>query len=405
MKTGPQNGAVAWRLWMVAAAIVSLALAAPLLAQSTRVFRDGDSWVEETTGTVAPGHEFRTSTEIGSVQVQGTAQQVSYVVRKRFRTDSESEARRQFEQLKITASKIGDAVILEGKLLSRGMSRLNADIIVQIPRLTQLVKVETKGGTLALSSISGSIFGSTGGGNVKVDTVSGPVKIMSGGGNMEASNVTSDLFLQSGGGNVSVDHANGQVVVKTGGGKVWIGSAGPTTVETGAGNVDVNKCSGDLRANTGGGNLNLGDVYGSVTAETGGGTVKLASAKGDVRVVTGGGAVDLMKVGQSAHVETGGGSITVQFVAGRTQFKDSVLRTALGNVTVYLPNDLGVNVHASTEMASGPGIMSAFPEIMISSEGGKYGPKSMSAEGMLNGGGPILRVRTTIGQIDIRRLK
>jgi hypothetical protein len=149
--------------------------------------------------------------------------------------------------------------------------------------------------------------------------------------------------------------------------------------------------------------LNLGDVYGSVTADTGGGTVKLASAKGDVRVVTGGGAVELMKLGQSAHVETGGGTITAQFVAGRSQFKDSMLRTAVGNVVVYLPRDLGVNVHASTEMANGAGITSAFPGLTISSEGGKYGPKSMSAEGMLNGGGPILRVRTTIGQIDIRQ--
>jgi len=222
---------------------------------------------------------------------------------------------------------------------------------------------------------------------------------------MDASNVTSDLYLQSGGGNVAVDHANGEVVVKTGGGKVWIGSAGKATIETGAGNVDVNKCNGDLRASTGGGNLNLGDVYGSVTAETGGGTVKLGSARGDVRVITGGGAVELMKVGQSAHVETGGGSIMVQFVAGRTQFKDSMLRTALGNVVVYLPKDLGVDIHASTEMANGSGITSAFPELMINSTGGKYGPKSMSAEGMLNGGGPALRVRTTIGEIDIKRLQ
>ncbi|HEX8801361.1 MAG TPA: hypothetical protein VF772_22245, partial [Terriglobales bacterium] len=147
----------------------------------------------------------------------------------------------------------------------------------------------------------------------------------------------------------------------------------------------------------------LGDVYGAVTADTGGGTVKLASAKGDVRVVTGGGAVELMKLGESAHVETGGGSITAQFVAGRSQFKDSSLRTAVGNIMVYLPRDLGVSVHASTEMANGTGITSTFSGLTISSEGGKYGPKSMSAEGSLNGGGPILRVRTTIGQIDIRQ--
>ena len=398
---GPYQGAAAWRRWMVAAA--TLVLAAPLWAQSPKVFRDGDAWVEETTGTLSAGHEFRSFVDLGSLMVQGNSSQVSYVVRKRSRASSEEEARRQFEQLRISASKVGDAVILEGRLLSRGVNRLSADIVVQIPRLTQLVKLETKGGNLALSSVSGTVIGATAGGNVKVDTVSGPVKIMSGGGNMEASNVTSDLYFQSGGGNVSIDRANGQVVVKTGGGRVSIGMAGPTTVETGAGNVDVKKCNGDLRASTGGGNLNLGDVYGSVTADTGGGTVKLASAKGDVRVVTGGGAVELMKLGQSAHVETGGGTITAQFVATRSQFKDSMLRTAVGNVVVYLPRDLGVNVHASTEMANGAGITSSLPGLTINSQGGQYGPKSMSAEGMLNGGGPVLRVRTTIGQIDIKQ--
>ena len=398
---GPYQGAAAWRRWMVAAA--TLALAAPLWAQPPKVFRDGDSWVEETTGTLSAGHEFRSNLDMGSVLVQGNSSQVSYVVRKRSRASSEAEARRQFDQLRISATKFGDAVVLEGRLLSHGVNRLSADIMVQIPRLTQVVKVETRGGTLALSSISGSVTGSTAGGNVKVDTVSGPVKIMSGGGNMEASNITSELYFQSGGGNVSIDRANGQVVVKTGGGQVSIGTAGPTVVETGAGNVDVKRCNGDLRATTGGGNLNLGDVYGSVTADTGGGTVKLASAKGDVHVVTGGGAVELLKLGESAHVETGGGTITAQFVATRAQFKDSMLRTAVGNVVVYLPRDLGVNVHASTEMANGSGITSTFPGLTINSEGGKYGPKSMSAEGMLNGGGPVLRVRTTIGQIDIRQ--
>lgn len=398
---GPYQGAAAWRRWMVAAA--TLALAAPLWAQAPKIFRDGDSWVEETTGTLSAGHEFRSFMDIGSLLVEGNSSQISYVVRKRARTGSEEEARRQFEQLRISATKVGDAVVLEGRLLSRSVNRLSADIVVQIPRMTQLVKVETKGGNLALSSVSGSIIGATTGGNVKVDTVSGPVKIMSGGGNMEASNVASDLYFQSGGGNVSIDRANGQVTVKTGGGQVAIGTAGPTVVETGAGNVDVKRCNGDLHATTGGGNLNLGDVYGAVTADTGGGTVKLASAKGDVRVVTGGGAVELMKLGESAHVETGGGSITAQFVAGRSQFKDSSLRTAVGNIVVYLPRDLGVSVHASTEMANGTGITSTFSGLTISSEGGKYGPKSMSAEGSLNGGGPILRVRTTIGQIDIRQ--
>ena len=142
-----------------------------------------------------------------------------------------------------------------------------------------------------------------------------------------------------------------------------------------------------------------------MTADTSGGSVRLASAQGAVRVITGGGTVELFKVGQSAQVETGAGAITVQFVASRNQFRDSLLRTAAGDVVVLLPTGLGVNVHASTDMFNGAGIQSEFPGLTMNQEGGKYGPKSMSAEGALGGGGPILRVRTTIGQIDIRRLQ
>jgi hypothetical protein len=401
VKTGLKNARVA--VSRIAAAAVLAMLVAPLWAQSTKVYRDGNSWVEETTGTLPATREFRALTDMGSLQVQGSASQVTYVVRKRSGADSEEAARKQFEQLKITASKVGDVVVLEGRMLGRSINHLAADFAVQIPRLTQVVRAETRGGTLALSAIQGSVTGMTGGGNVKLDDLAGPVKVETGGGNMEAVNVTADMFLRSGGGNISVDRVSGQLMVRTGGGRIKIGTSGAATLSTGGGNIEIGRCNGELHADSGGGNLNLGEVMGPVTAETGGGSVRMASAQGNVRVRTGGGSVELWKVGQGANVETGAGAVTVQFVGTRGQFHDSFLHTASGNMVVYLPSDLGVSVHASTEMSNGTGIKSEFPGLTITSEGGQYGPKSMWAEGSLNGGGPVLRVRTTIGQIDFRR--
>ncbi|HZD32841.1 MAG TPA: hypothetical protein VE779_14415 [Candidatus Angelobacter sp.] len=404
VQTGLKNAGFV-REKVVAAAVLAM-LAAPLWAQSTqtsRVYRDGNAWVEETTGTLPAGHEFRALTDMGSLQVQGSATQVTYVVRKRSGADTEEAARKQFEQLRITANKIGDAVVLEGHVMGRNINRLAAEFAVQIPRLTQVVRAETRGGTLSLSAIQGMVTGMTGGGNVKLDDLAGPVKVQTGGGNMEAVNVTSDMFLQSGGGSVAVDRVSGQLMVKTGGGKIKIGTSGTATLETGGGNIDVGRCNGDLRADSGGGNLNLGDVTGSVNAETGGGNVRLSSAQGYVRVRTGGGVVELWKVGQGANVETGSGAVTVEFVGGRGQFRDSELRTASGSMVVYLPSNLGVSLHASTELASGVGIRSDLSGLAITSEGGQYGPKSMFAEGQLNGGGPSLRVRTAMGQIEFKR--
>jgi hypothetical protein len=55
-------------------------------------------------------------------------------------------------------------------------------------------------------------------------------------------------------------------------------------------------------------------------------------------------------------------------------------------------------------MGSGHTIHSDFSDIRVSSEGGQYGPKTVTAEGQLNGGGPVLKVRTNSGNVDFRRV-
>jgi hypothetical protein len=72
---------------------------------------------------------------------------------------------------------------------------------------------------------------------------------------------------------------------------------------------------------------------------------------------------------------------------------------------VVLPSNLGVNVRAGIEMAQGHRIRSDFPELKITSEGGEYDPKEIFAEGAINGGGPMLKAQTTIGNIEFRKGK
>ena len=164
----------------------------------------------------------------------------------------------------------------------------------------------------------------------------------------------------------------------------------------------MQKCFGDLHVSSGGGNLNLGEIDGAVQAETDGGSVRLAGARGPVTVKTGGGSVELYNLSRGAQVETGAGPITVEFV-GTHGFTDSFLHTAAGDVTVCFSSSLPVTVHATTDMASGRGILSDFSGLTITKQGGDMLPTSMFAEGALNGGGPALRIRTTIGQIAFHR--
>ena len=214
---------------------------------------------------------FALLTDVGSVQVQGSSPRVSYVIRKRSYAPSEEAARRQFEQMRISAIKNAEGAFIEGRLANRNLNRFNAEFLVQIPRQLDLVKVETHGGSLNFSSIAATVLGATGGGWVKLDDLDGSVKITSGGGNVEVGRLGADFSLTTGGGDVHIKNVAGQMRVNIGGGRVYVGSAKGAIIQTGAGSIEVHKCTGDLGASSGGGNLSLGDVTGAVQAETTGG--------------------------------------------------------------------------------------------------------------------------------------
>src|SRR5579875_469329 len=395
------NQAIGRRL-VPGVALVWLALTLPLGAQQTRIYREGNAWVEETTGVMPAARELRITTDLGSVQVEGNAARVAYVIRKRSYTADEKAARREFEHLHISARREGEKDSIEGKARSKYLGRLAAEFVVQVPRELSLINVQTRGGSLVFRSIAATIVASTGAGTIKLDDLSGPVKISSGGGNVEAGNLGSDLTFTSGAADVHVANVSGMTQVNVGGGRVFIGSSHTSCIQTGAGSIQVQRCVGDLRVMSGGGNLYLGEIEGAVQAETQGGSVRLDSATGPVQVTTGGGGVALYKLGRGAQVETGAGPITVEFL-GNHGFTDSFLHTAAGDVTVCLADNLPVTVHATSDMASGRGILSDFHGLTITQQGGVFSPRSMSAEGSINGGGPALRVRTTIGQIAFRR--
>jgi hypothetical protein len=388
--------------WALGAGILVLVIAFPAWAQQSRVYHDGNSWVEEISGILPAARQLRIKTDFGSVQVQGNSPNVSYVIRKRSYADNERTARKQFHRMRISALRAGEGDLIEGKLSGKDLMHFNAEFVVQVPRGFELLKVDTRGGSLNFASIAAPVMATTRGGAVRLEDMTGPVKITSGGGNVDAGNLGSDFSLISGGGDVHVNNVGGQTQMKISGGKVYIGSSHGVSIQSGAGSIEVRKCFGSLAASTGGGNLNFGDVAGSVQATTLGGTVHLASAEGRVQVTTSGGNINLYRLSQGAQVETGAGSIVAEFVGGRGGFSDSSLHTASGDVVVYLPYNLPVTVHASSDLAPGRGIQSDFSGVRVTDPGGNMSPRAMYAEGNLNGGGPMLRVRTTIGQIVFR---
>lgn len=386
-------------------AVLALLTAMPLVAQQPRVYREGRSWVEESSGTLPAARVLRVNSDVGNVRIQGGAPAIKWVVKKRSYVGSEAEARKQFTNFRVNAGKSGEAAVLDAQWVSGRGNRFGSDIYIEVPRDMESVQVETKGGTLSVIGTNGKVDLKSLGGNVTVDDIGGQLHASTMGGNVNIGSVRSDAWVRSGGGNVELNNAQGRVEVNTMGGNITVNGMNAGMLQTGGGSIEVGKCNGELKAMTAGGSLDIGYVGGNVALQTGGGNIKVGGSKGKVMASSAGGNVELWKLWQGAQVQTGAGSITVEFLGGKGSFSESALRTAAGDVMVYLSGALPVTVHAASELASGRGIRSDFPELKITSEGGEFGPRTMYADGAINGGGPLLKVRTTIGQIEIRKAK
>jgi hypothetical protein len=393
------------RITKFAGMLVTVAfLASIALAQQVRVYRDGDSWTQETTGSMPGARDLRIRVDFGSVQVQGGSQQdITYVFRTHSYSSDEKTARREFENYKITANGRGDMASIEGNWQGGRHHLCSGEFVINVPRSLSLAKIETSGGGVTVNGIAGRVETESGGGKIHLDDIGGSVTAETGGDSIEIGTVNGDLKLETGGGKISINDAKGRVEASTGGGNILLVSAAQgASLEAGGGNIEVRKCGGRLKVSTGGGNIELGDISGPVELETGGGSIRLASAKGIVRAQTGAGRIELNGV-PCARAETGAGGIVAKFVSGGER-SDSSLETSVGDITVYLTSDVALTVRASIDMANGHKITSDFNDIRVITEGGDWpGPKSYTAEGKVNGGGPVLKVRTTTG--DIRFLR
>ncbi len=377
----------------------------PALSQESKIYRESSSWGQEITGDLGSARNLRIKVQAGSIRVQGGALSgIHYVIHRHAYTSSEQQARRQFETYKVDAYVRGDTAYITANA-SGVLSKCGGDFVINVPRNIDLARIETQGGSVNATGMDGRAEIESGGGSIHIDDINGAVTAETGGGAIEVGNVGSDLRLQTGGGNIKVGSAKGKISAESGGGSlVVLSGLQGAILETGAGSIHVEKCVGTVRATTGGGSVDLGDIGGAAEIESAGGSIRLASAKGPVRVETGGGSIQLDGV-PSVRAETAAGGIVAKLISSAATRTDSTLETTAGDITVYLSDNLPVTIRAAIELANGHTIRSDFADIHVSSEGGSWpGPRTVTAEGQLNGGGPVLKVRTSSGNINFRRV-
>ena len=372
-----------------AAAILLLPLAA--VPQQVGLLREGDRFVRDFKGSAPAGRRLRINAH-GPVSVQpGSSNSITYTVRLSVRARTEAEARTVMQRYNVRVAPQGEWVVLTapgGPVIST--------VNVKAPRLEHLV-VSTSDGSVEANGIAGSLEVDTGAGELMADRIGGDCRLVTGGGDIRVGTVGGALHCSSGAGKIHVGTVRGSATLETVGGDIAVTEVGGTVrAETGGGGIHIGRAGGAVTAGTGGGQIVVDTANGIVSVRNMAGPVKVGAAAG-VQCESGSGGINVSNIAGGMRVSTSLGNIMASLLAGK--LADSFLATGNGDITVYIPSNVGVNVRAQNDMAdSTKRIAVDFPNVRVRRQG-----RVIVAEGPVNGGGPLLQISATVGTIFIRR--
>ena len=187
------------------------------------------------------------------------------------------------------------------------------------------------------------------------------------------------------------------VELKTSGGDIFVGDLdGNVRARTSGGEIELGKISADIDASTSGGNVRLAEGTGAVKLSTSGGNISAGRVAGPADLRTSGGDIRIDAVEDTISAHTSGGDVRAVF-AGPLK-GDCSLSTSGGEVRATVGERVGFRLDAAT---SGGDVNAAGMTIAI--ERGGMGKSTLS--GSVNGGGPVLKLRTSGGDIVVAARK
>jgi DUF4097 and DUF4098 domain-containing protein YvlB len=194
----------------------------------------------------------------------------------------------------------------------------------------------------------------------------------------------------SGSGDLTIGDVAGPVHASTGSGSIRVGRvAEEVETRTGSGDIEVNG-SKSLNAETGSGSIRANAVRGSVAVRSGSGDISVAQeAAGNASLGTGSGSITLTGARGSVRVGTGSGDVIVE----GTTIGEWDVSASSGSVRLRLPARAAFDLEAHTGSGS---IDTSLPVSMA----GRQSKREL--RGTVGGGGPLVRVSTSSGDIEIR---
>jgi TonB family protein len=396
----------------------------------------------------------RLNTDLGSVRIvpleKGVAPAVRYTVH--IETDAkEPLASQLLGHYTLTAKSTPAGIEITGNLPQQQARAANSaqfwvHFEVAVPASFGL-DINTGGGDIVTPDVGGPTSLVTEGGNIVTGRLStnlaaakdkrgahasargvahDAAKLQTQGGHIQVEGAAGDLSAFTAGGHINTGYIHGEANLHSGGGHIRsAGIGGKAELATEGGNITVGKAGNFVAVKTGGGQIDFGEVRGSVHAQTGGGGIRVMYVSGPMDVESSGGSICLTRVSGAVRAETGSGTITawinpeaVEHGGGAgwgngsgsgmassvTLSGASQLTSGAGDIIVFLPRNLAANIEAIVEHG-GEHRIEADPALALQIAKSVPGNGPLKAMASLNGGGPVLKLKTTGGKIKLQYLE
>ena len=202
------------------------------------------------------------------------------------------------------------------------------------------------------------------------------------GGGISLTNLSGTLDFATSGGGLHLDKLSGKINGRTSGGSITLSdSRDDIKLSTSGGGIDVENCTGNLTLSTSGGSIHLSGLQGSIQAKTSGGTVRADKIKGELITHTSGGSINLRDIAGSVDASTSGGNMDIEI---EELGKYLTASNTGGNIHLTMPGDKGANLKLRGE------------RIKIGSLNNFSGEQDEhNVTGKINGGGAPVDVHTS----------
>jgi hypothetical protein len=170
---------------------------------------------------------------------------------------------------------------------------------------------------------------------------------------------------------------------------ITLPKASGISAATGSGDVQIQDVGASVKAQSGSGSVRANGIQGPATLGTGSGDIELRqTGPGDVKAETGSGSIRLNGLSGALKASTGSGDIEA---AGQPT-TDWKLSTGSGSVRLAVGN-----AHFNLDADTGSGTINVSQPITMQGSLNKH-----HVSGVVNGGGPTIRIGTGSGDIQIK---